>query len=111
LLEECDCGADWKQYQDELKASKVANTIYIFDCVDCRQFYGEQSLTPDGRLLCPSCYSEQVIESAFVEAVLAKSEVKPFTAGILCEDCAEPIERDGYETYCYKCDPTFEMNQ
>jgi Zn finger protein HypA/HybF involved in hydrogenase expression len=38
-------------------------------------------------------------------------EVEPFTAGILCDDCGKPIDRDGYEAYCYKCDPSFEMNR
>jgi Zn finger protein HypA/HybF involved in hydrogenase expression len=87
--------------------SKTTNYLYIFDCLDCGHFYGEQSLTPDGRLLCPSCYSQQSIDADWVERVEVKSEVEPFTAGILCEDCAEPINRDGFETYCYKCDPSF----
>lgn len=105
---ECvECGADWETVQTELKADTTANLIYIFECMDCAHFYGEQTLTPDGRLLCPTCFAEQDKDSTFVEAVKVDGEVKPFTAGILCDSCGEPIERDGYETYCYPCDPTF----
>lgn len=112
LNEECaTCDKDWDEWQTEVKATQPANLIYIFDCMDCGQFYGEQTLTPDGRLLCPTCFSQQTIESVFVEAVQVKEKPEPFTAGILCDDCGKPIERDGYEAYCYKCDPSFEMNQ
>ena len=106
-----DCDTDWFQYQTELKDGERTNLVFIFDCVDCANFFGEQTLTPDGRLLCPSCFSEQTVEADWVEAVQMKSAVEPFTAGILCDDCRKPIDRDGYEAYCYKCDPSFEMNQ
>lgn len=86
---------------------KTNGYVYIFDCLDCGQFYGEQSLTADGRLLCPSCFSQQAIDADCVERMAVPYEVEPFTAGILCEDCAEPINRDGFETYCYKCDLSF----
>ena len=112
LNEECaTCDKDWNEWQTEVKDGERTNLVFIFDCVDCGHFYGEQTLTPDGRLLCPSCFSEQRVESEFVEAVPVNRVVEPFTDGILCHDCGKPIDRDGYEAYCYKCDPTFEMNR
>lgn len=84
----------------------MSNLIYIFDCVDCGNFYGEQSLTEDGRLLCPSCYSEQSKDAHWVEAVKMKGAVAPFTVGV-CDACAKPTDREDGEPYCYKCDPTF----
>ena len=94
-----------------VEGATKTNHIYIFDCLDCGNFYGEQTVTPDGRLLCPSCFSEQNVEAEWVEAVPVKGEVTPFTAGILCEYCDQPKDREIGEPYCYKCDPTFEMNQ
>lgn len=41
--------------------------VYIFDCLDCGNFYGEQLLDDDGRLYCPECRSEQNPESVYVE--------------------------------------------
>lgn len=41
--------------------------IYIFDCVDCGRFYGEQALAEDGKLYCPECESEQNVDSPYIE--------------------------------------------
>jgi predicted nucleic acid-binding Zn ribbon protein len=41
--------------------------IYIFDCVNCSQFYGEQQLNDKGELLCPECHAPERIDSPFVE--------------------------------------------
>lgn len=73
------CDTDWFQYQTELKNGERKNLVFIFDCVACGNFYGEQTLTPDGRLLCPSCFSEQTVESEFVEAVPVNRVVELFT--------------------------------
>jgi hypothetical protein len=48
---------------DKLKTSFV----FIFDCVNCSQFYGEQTLNKNGELLCPNCEAPERIESPFVE--------------------------------------------
>ncbi len=48
---------------DKLKTSYV----FIFDCVNCSQFYGEQKLNEKGQLLCPNCEAPERIESPFVE--------------------------------------------
>jgi formylmethanofuran dehydrogenase subunit E len=86
LNEECaTCDADWTEWQAEIKDGERTNLIFIFDCVDCGQFYGEQTLTDDGRLLCPTCYSEQRLESEFVEAVPSRTEVAPFTPDLTTE--------------------------
>jgi Zn finger protein HypA/HybF involved in hydrogenase expression len=45
------------------------NYIYIFDCVHCSNFYGEQALTRNGDLVCPNCHAEQRIDSPYVEQV------------------------------------------
>lgn len=45
------------------------NYIYIFDCVHCSNFYGEQTLTRNGDLVCPNCHAEQRIDSPYVEQV------------------------------------------
>ena len=42
---------------------------YIFDCVACWSFYGEQKLNEDGQLLCPNCEAPERIDSPFVERV------------------------------------------
>lgn len=79
LFEECSsCDKNWDEWQTEIKDGERTNLVFIFDCVDCGQFYGEQTLTADGRLLCPSCFSEQTVESVFVEAVPMRSAVQPF---------------------------------
>lgn len=72
------CDKDWDEWQTEVKDGERKTLVFIFDCVDCGQFYGEQTLTADGRLLCPTCYSEQTVESMFVEAVPMRSAVQPF---------------------------------
>ena len=45
----------------------MAEYVYIFDCVDCGGFYGEQKLDDDGKLYCPECRSEQWKDSDYVE--------------------------------------------
>jgi predicted amidophosphoribosyltransferase len=52
--------------------------IYIFDCVACGHFYGEQSLTRTGELLCPSCGAEQWKDSDYVEKMRVKKKPEPF---------------------------------
>ena len=52
--------------------------VYIFDCVNCYGFYGEQSLTKEGKLLCPNCLGEQWEDSDFVEKMEVLSKVEPF---------------------------------
>lgn len=108
LNEECaTCDKDWNEWQTEVKDGERKTLVFIFDCVDCGQFYGEQTLTADGRLLCPSCLSEQTVDSVYVEAVPVNREVEPFPIGI-CDSCGEQTNREDGEPYCYKCDPTFE---
>jgi hypothetical protein len=55
------------------------NYVYIFDCVHCSNFYGEQTLTKNGALLCPNCYAEQHIDSPFVEQMEVSYKPKDFT--------------------------------
>jgi Zn finger protein HypA/HybF involved in hydrogenase expression len=55
------------------------NYVYVFDCVNCSNFYGEQSLTANGDLLCPNCHSEQRIDSPYVEQVQVLYTPTPFT--------------------------------
>lgn len=54
------------------------NYVYVFDCVECYGFYGEQSLTKEGKLLCPNCLGEQFKGSPYVEKVRVLYVVKPF---------------------------------
>jgi hypothetical protein len=61
------------------KMPKV-NYVYIFDCVNCYGFYGEQSLTKEGKLLCPNCLGEQWLGSDSVEKVRVLYQVQPFKA-------------------------------
>jgi hypothetical protein len=99
------CDTDWFQYQTELKDGERKNLVFIFDCVDCANFYGEQTLTPDGRLLCPSCFSEQTVEADWVEAVQMKSAVEPF-ATKPCQTCGTPVDADIHAEelgFCVPC--------
>jgi len=50
----------------------MKNFVYLFECVICYGFYGEQTLTKKGELLCPSCLGEQWLESPFVEKIQVK---------------------------------------
>lgn len=43
--------------------------VYAFDCVGCFDFYGENSLTADGRLFCPNCEEEQRLDSPYTEKI------------------------------------------
>lgn len=43
--------------------------VYVFDCVGCSDFYGEQKLNAKGELLCPNCDNPQRIDSPYVEKV------------------------------------------
>jgi len=52
--------------------------VYIFDCVNCGGFYGEQALTEDGRLLCPQCHAQEQIESDYVERMEVSYIVTPY---------------------------------
>lgn len=52
-----------------MKQKQKAYYVYIFDCVACSQFYGEQELNEHGELLCPNCEAPERIESPFVERV------------------------------------------
>ena len=52
--------------------------VYIFDCINCGHFYGEQSLTADGRLLCPSCHAQENVDSPFVERMEVLRPVPPY---------------------------------
>lgn len=54
------------------------NYVYVFDCVECTRFYGDQALTGDGALVCPSCFTEQRIDSPFVERVSVSYTPAPF---------------------------------
>ena len=54
------------------------NYIYIFDCVHCSNFYGEQTLTRNGDLVCPNCHAEQRIDSPYVEQVEVTYKPKTF---------------------------------
>lgn len=57
----------------------MTNFVYIFDCVNCGHFYGEQSLTIDGKLYCPNCLGEQWVESDYVEKMPVTYLVTPFS--------------------------------
>lgn len=59
------------------------SNVYVFDCVDCGGFYGEQSLTRGGRLFCPVCLAQQRVSSPFVERVRVGYVVVPFVRGVL----------------------------
>jgi hypothetical protein len=51
-----------------LNANKLkTNYLFIFDCIVCYQFYGEQMLNEKGELLCPNCEAPERIDSPFVE--------------------------------------------
>jgi hypothetical protein len=52
--------------------------VYIFSCINCGDFYGEQSLTKDGRLLCPLCHGEQRVDSVYVERMKVPYIVTPY---------------------------------
>jgi hypothetical protein len=54
--------------------------VYVFDCVNCYGFYGENSLTSEGKLLCPNCYEEQRLDSPYVEKVKVLYEVPVFVS-------------------------------
>lgn len=56
----------------------MSNYIYIFDCVQCGHFYGEQRLTKDGRLLCPVCHGQQRVDSPYVERMEVLYTVEPY---------------------------------
>jgi hypothetical protein len=57
----------------------MKNYVYIFDCVHCSNFYGEQSLTASGDLLCPNCYAPERIDSPYVERMAVLYKPEPFT--------------------------------
>lgn len=57
---------------------KKKNYVFIFDCVNCSKFYGEQSLTKEGKLLCPACLGEQWKDSDYVEKMEVPYVVVPF---------------------------------
>ena len=52
-----------------MKTKIPVSYYYIFDCVGCWQFYGEQKPNENGELLCPVCLTPESIESPFVERV------------------------------------------
>ena len=62
-----------------IEEEKGAHYVYIFDCLNCGNFYGEQSLTTSGELLCPSCYAPERIESPFVQRMEVQNKPTPFT--------------------------------
>jgi hypothetical protein len=53
----------------EMEMPRKKYFVFVFDCADCDGFYGDQSLTKEGELLCPSCLSPQRINSPYVEKV------------------------------------------
>lgn len=56
----------------------MASNVYVFDCVACGQFYGEQVLTRGGRLYCPVCLARERVSSPYVERVRVGYVVVPF---------------------------------
>jgi hypothetical protein len=54
------------------------NYVYAFECLNCYEFYGENSLTKEGKLLCPVCYWEQQIKSSHTEKIKVFYEVPVF---------------------------------
>jgi hypothetical protein len=50
-----------------VKNKLKTNYVFIFDCIGCYQFYGEQTLNEKGKLLCPNCEAPERIDSPFVE--------------------------------------------
>jgi len=57
----------------------MTNYVYVFDCVGCFAYYGENSLTIDGKLYCPNCLSEINKESPYVEKVKVLTPVTFFS--------------------------------
>lgn len=57
----------------------MANYVYAFDCVGCYNYFGENSLTIDGRLYCPNCLSELDKESVYVEKIQVGYTPKAFS--------------------------------
>jgi predicted hydrocarbon binding protein len=49
------------------------DTVFIFDCVGCGKFYGEQTLCSDGTLTCPVCGTEERIDSDYVERMKVRN--------------------------------------
>ena len=57
----------------------MSNFVYIFDCVACFEFYGEQSLTIDGKLYCPNGLNQIDTDSPYVEQMATDYRVTPFS--------------------------------
>ena len=57
----------------------MANYVYAFDCIGCYNYYGENSLTIDGKLYCPNCLHEIATDSPFVEQIAVLYPVTPFS--------------------------------
>jgi hypothetical protein len=56
----------------------MAKYVYVFECVDCYDFYGENTLTEDGRLLCPNCEAEECLDCPYVEQVAMLDEQEAY---------------------------------
>jgi hypothetical protein len=57
----------------------MANYVYIFDCVYCFEFYGEQTVDLFGKLYCPNCLNQIDIDSLYVERMAVDYFAKPFS--------------------------------
>lgn len=56
----------------------MAKYVYVFECVGCYDFYGENTLTEDGRLLCPKCETEECLDCTYVEQVAMLDEQEAY---------------------------------
>ena len=48
------------------------NYVYVFECLGCYFFYGDQKLNIKGKLLCPNCGAPEDLTSPYVERVAVK---------------------------------------
>ena len=65
-------------YKFETYEAEANHLVYAWECGDCWRFFGENTLTTDGRLLCPSCHNEQNLESSYVERIRVLTKPDPY---------------------------------
>lgn len=60
--------------------------VYSFDCINCYDWYGDTSLTLDGKLLCPNCEQEEDKDASCVMKIAVLFEPLPYTPQLLGTD-------------------------
>jgi hypothetical protein len=65
-------------YKFETYEAEANHLVYAWECGDCWRFFGENTLTTDGRLLCPSCHGEQSLDSMYVQRVRVLTKPDPY---------------------------------